>query len=135
MQIRTVLISLVAILPSFHSPPNHLRAQMLTPAIDRDDEPFCYFSQPTDVIGVMDGKEGTLVSPEGYLYTGFGELIFFTGNPPEPVRQRVKTLYKGYLPIIEYQFDRDGVRYRFSMFAATLDGKPESLHEFHSCAG
>jgi len=103
-----------------------LNAQMLDPAIDRNDEPFCYYSRPTDVIGVMDGRWGTLVSPEGYLYTGFGELMFFTGNPPEPVHQRVKTLYKGYLPVIEYKFERDGVMYQFTMFAATLDGKPES---------
>jgi len=103
-----------------------LRAQMLDPSMDRDDEPFCYFSQPTDVIGVMDGREGTLVSPEGYLYTGFGELMFFTGNPPVPVRQRVKMLFRGYLPIIEYEFGRDGIHYHFTMFAATLDAHPES---------
>ena len=106
--------------------PGPLNAQMLDPGIDRNNEPFCYFSRPTDEIGVMDGRSGTLVSPEGYLYTGFGELMFFTGNPPEPVRQRVKTLYKGYLPIIEYTFDRDGMQYHCTMFAATLDGRPES---------
>ena len=101
-------------------------AQMVHPSIDRDDEPFCYYSRPTDVIGVMDGREGTLVSPEGYLYTGFGELMFFTGNPPEPASQRVKTLYKGYLPIIEYPFEKEAIRYQFTMFATTLDGRPES---------
>src|SRR5437870_13203200 len=106
--------------------PLRIPAQMIDPAIDRDGEPFCYFSEPTDVIGVMDGRWGTLVSPEGYLYTGFGELMFFTGDPPEPVRQRVKTLSKEYLPIVEYRVDRGGVRYRFAMFAATLDGRPES---------
>jgi hypothetical protein len=101
-------------------------AQMVDPSIDKDDEPFCYFSKPTDVIGVMDGREGTEITPEGYLYTGFGELMFFTGNPPEPVNQRVKTLYNGYLPIIEYTFIRGDIQYRFMMFAATLDGDPES---------
>jgi hypothetical protein len=106
--------------------PAVLRAQMLDPAIDRDGEPFCYFSQPTDVIGVMDGPEGTLVTPEGYLYTGSCELMFFTGNPPEPVRQRVKTLERGYLPIINYSFSRDGIHFDVSAFAATLDGLPES---------
>ncbi len=101
-------------------------AQMLSPAIDREDEPFCYFSKPTDVIGVMDGKEGTLVSPEGYFYTGGGELMFFTGNPPEPVNQRVKTLMNGYLPVVQYQFERGGFSYEVRAFAATLDGNPES---------
>lgn len=102
-----------------------LSAQMLDPAIDRDDEPFCYFSQPTDVIGVMDGKEGTLITPEGYLYTGSAEMMFFTGNPPVPVNQRVKTL-EHHAPVLRYMFVRDGIRYEISAFAATLDGNPES---------
>lgn len=102
----------------------NLHAQMLDPAIDRDDEPFSYLSQPTDVIGVMDAPAATLVTPEGYLFTGFGELMFFTGNPPVPVQQRVKTLMRDYLPVIEYGFRKQGVFYQFTMFAATLDGSP-----------
>jgi hypothetical protein len=102
------------------------RGQMLNPSIDKPGEPFCYFSQPTDVIGVMDGTEGTLVTPEGYLYTGSGELMFFTGNPPSPLVQRVKTLERGYLPIVQYAFEQDGMRYTVAAFAATLDGRPES---------
>lgn len=101
-------------------------AQMLDPAIDREDEPFCYFSKPTDVIGFMDNPVGTLVSPEGYLYTGSSELMFFTGSPLQPVNQRVKTLLRGYLPVIEYQFEQYGIQYHLEMFAATLDGKAES---------
>ena len=101
-------------------------AQMVDPAIDRDDEPFSYFSQPTDVIGVMDARAGTLVSPEGYFYTGFGELMLFTGNPPVPVQQRVKTLLHGYLPVVQYSYKKDSIEYQVTAFAATLDGKPES---------
>lgn len=99
---------------------------MIDPSIDKENEHFSYFMYPTDVIGVMDGREGTLVSPEGYLYTGSCELMFFTGNPPEPINQRVKTLLDGYLPVINYEFVRGGINYHFQTFAATLDGKPES---------
>jgi hypothetical protein len=99
-------------------------AQMVSPDIDRPGEPFSYFSQPTDVIGVMDAPTATLVSPEGFFYTGYGELMFFTGNPSRPIHQRVKTLERGYLPIIHYSFTRDGIEYRFTAFAATLDGTP-----------
>lgn len=106
--------------------PLSLRAQMVDPAIDRAGEPFSYYSKPTDVLGVMDGRWGTLVSPEGFLYTGYGELMFFAGNPVHPIEQRVKTLRRGYLPVIEYTYAEAGVRYSFEMFAATLDGKPES---------
>ena len=100
--------------------------QMVDPAIDRSDEPFSYFAKPTDVLGVMDAREGTLVTPEGYLYCGAGELIFFTGNPPVPVEQRVKTLRDGYLPVIEYKYHKDGIDYFFTMVAVTLNGNPGS---------
>jgi hypothetical protein len=100
-------------------------AQMLDPAMDRPDEPFSYLSKPTDVIGVMDARAATMVTPEGYLYTGFGELVFFTGNPPTSVNQRVKTLLNGWLPVIQYSFEDRGIRYHITAFAATLDGKPD----------
>jgi hypothetical protein len=99
-------------------------AQMVSRSIDRPGEPFSYFSKPTDVIGVMDAPTATLVGPEGFFYTGYGELMFFTGNAPEPIHQRIKTLERGYLPIIHYGFTRDGIEYRFTAFAATLDGTP-----------
>ena len=101
-------------------------AQMIDPAIDRDGEPFSYFSKPTDVIGVMDAGAGTLISPEGYLYTGFGELMFFAGNPPQPLHERVKTLYRGYLPVVQYTYSDHDIEYAVTAFAATLDGNPES---------
>lgn len=122
---KPVPLLVLAIVAFLTAAPSYVGAQMLDPAMDRPDEPFCYFSHPTDVIGVMDGRMASLVSPEGYLYTGFTELMFFTGNPPEPVGQRVKTLLDGYLPVNEYRFERGGVKYAFRMFAATLDGNPE----------
>ena len=104
----------------------NLTAQMLNPAIDDPKEPFCYFSKPTDQIGVMDGREGTLISPEGYLYTGSGEMMFFIGNPPVPTEKRVKTLLNGYLPVVRYSIENSGFQYEWTIFAATLDGNPDS---------
>jgi len=101
-------------------------AQMMNPDIDKPGEPFSYFAFPVDVIGLMDCREGTEITPEGYLYTGYGELLFFYGSPPQPVNQRIKTLYKGYLPIIQYSFIKEDVRYSLTLFAYTLDGTPES---------
>lgn len=105
-------------------PPLVLSAQMVNPSIDAGSGLFSYYSKPTDEIGVMDAPSGTLVSPEGFLYTGYGELMFFTGDPAVPINQRVKTLLRGYLPVIQWGFVRDGIRYKFECFAATLDGKP-----------
>lgn len=99
--------------------------QMVSPKIDRPNQPFNYFSQPSDEIGVMDAPEATEITPEGYLYTGFGELMFFTGPDDTPVHQRLRTLERGYLPIDHCTWKQDGIAYHFTMFAATLDGTPE----------
>src|ERR1035441_4085526 len=105
--------------------PFRLHAQMVPPSIDKPGQPFSYFSKPTDEIGMMDAEAATEITPEGYLRTGFGELMFFTGPELEPTSVRVRTLEEGSLPIIHYDFAQQGVIYRFTMFAATVDGKPE----------
>src|SRR5512137_377809 len=69
---------------------------MLDPGVDTPGEPFSYFWHPTDVIGTLYAPVASEVTPEGYVYTGFGELMFFVGIPPEPVNGLIKTLYSGY---------------------------------------
>jgi hypothetical protein len=96
-----------------------LHAQMVSPSIDRPGEPFSYFSKPVDEIGVPDAEAATEITPEGYLRTGFGELMFFAGPELEPTSVRIGTLEEGRLPIVHYLFERDGVTYRFTLFAAT----------------
>lgn len=102
-----------------------VRAQMVSPSIDKPGQPFSYFSKPTDEIGMMDAEAATEVTPEGYLRTGYGELMFFSGPELQPTSVRIRTLEQGRLPIMHYQFARDGIVYRFTLFAATLSGKPE----------
>ena len=96
---------------------------MLDPAIDEPGKPFSYFWHPTDVIGSLYAPVASEVTPEGYVYTGFGELMFFTGLPARPVEVRIKTLHRGYLPIFRYDLVDRGIRYTFTIFAAEL-GKP-----------
>lgn len=93
---------------------------MVNPAMDTGPGPFSYYSRPTDEIGVMGGR-GTEITPEGYLYTGYGELMFLVGPTLTPVSQRVRTLVDGWLPVLQYEVRRGGVAYRFTMFATTLD--------------
>ena len=107
--------------------PGQISGGMLDPGLDVPGEPFSYFWHPTDVIGTLYAPVATEVTPEGYLYTGFGELMFYVGNPPEPIDQRIKTLYKDYLPIVQYHFQRKGVTYNFTLFAANLGGGLEGL--------
>lgn len=100
---------------------------MVSPRIDeKSGEPFSYFSKPTDELGMMDAKVATEVTPEGYLYTGFGELMFFAGIEQIPIQQRIRTLEEGFLPIIHYTYRQEGIVYHFTMFAATLNDVPES---------
>src|SRR5271166_3859849 len=100
-----------------------VHAQMVSPSIDRPGQPFSYFSRPTDEIGVMGAEAATEITPEGYLRTGFGELMFFAGPELEPTSVRIRTLEQGHLPVVHYEFARDGITYLFTLFAATLDGK------------
>ena len=102
------------------------RPPMVDPAIDVGGEPFCYFSRPTDQLGVMDGEHGFQVTAEGWLYTRRAEVVFMAGPDLAPVCQRIRTLRDGRLPVLEYAVTRNGVRYGWTMFAATLDGDPLS---------
>ena len=105
-----------------------VRSQMVNPSIDHPGEPFSYFSHPTDEIGMMDAEAATEITPEGYLRTGFAEIMFFAGPELEPTNVRIRTLESGKLPIVHYEFKRDGLVYYFSMFTATQsihDGTPE----------
>src|ERR1039458_715151 len=98
-----------------------LHAQMVSPSIDQPGQPFSYFSKPTDEIGVMGAEAATEITPEGYLRTGFGELMFFAGPELEPTSVRTRTVEQGNLPIVHYEFARDGIVYSFTLFAATFN--------------
>jgi hypothetical protein len=93
---------------------------MVDPSMDSSEEPFCYFEHPTDIIGTWLAPVASEITPEGFIYTGFGELMFFIGNPAEPVCVRNRTLLNGYLPIVEFELSRHMVRYKFTLFAADL---------------
>src|SRR5208283_2081278 len=98
-----------------------LHAQMVSPSIDRPGQPFSYFSKPTDEMGMMDAEAATEITPEGYLRTGFGELMFFAGPELEPASVRIRTLEQGHLPVFHYEFERDGIAYRFTLFTYATD--------------
>jgi hypothetical protein len=97
-----------------------IHAQMVNPDIDRPDQPFSYFSQPTDIVGVMNAPSATEITPEGFLYTGYGELMFFTGPERKPISARIRTLEHGYLPIVSYTVEEEGIEYRFTVLAAQI---------------
>lgn len=95
--------------------------QMVSPSIDLPDQPFSYFSKPTDEIGLIGADAATEITPEGYLRTGYAELMFFSGPDQEPTNVRIRTLEQGHLPIVHYEFTRDGIAYRFTIFEDKID--------------
>ena len=82
--------------------------------------PFSYFSQPCMALGVKDHTDAFAVYEDTWDKT-----LFFTGERPRILQKRVKTLHRGYLPIIECTETRDGIRYDVQAFGDTLSGKPE----------
>ena len=98
---------------------------MVNPNIDRQPGPFSYYSHSVDEIGVMDAPVGTEITPQGSLYTGYGELVFLTG--PEMSRigplsdARIRTLEQGYIPVVHMRHAQQGIEYSFTFFTAKLD--------------
>lgn len=95
---------------------------MVNPDIDQQPGPFSYYSHSVDEIGVMDAPLATEITPEGSLYTGYGELVFLTGPEMSRIAPRIRTLEQGYIPIVHMQHTHDGIKYRFTFFTAKLDG-------------
>ncbi|MGO8736577.1 MAG: hypothetical protein ACLQVM_27725 [Terriglobia bacterium] len=99
--------------------------QMADPALDEPGQPFTYASAPTDQMTVLDAPLGTEITPEGYLYTGYGELMFLMGNPPKAASQRTRTLEKGYLPVFHYAYRDGALQYELTTFAHSSPVKGE----------
>ena len=94
---------------------------MVNPDIDQQPGPFSYYSHSVDEIGVMDAPLATEITPEGSLYTGYGELVFLTGPEMSRIAPRIRTLEQGYIPIVHMQHTQAGIEYRFTFFTAKLD--------------
>jgi hypothetical protein len=96
-------------------------APMVNPNIDQQPGPFSYYSHSVDEIGVMDAALATEVTPEGSLYTGYGELVFLTGSGMSRIAPRIRTLEQGYIPVVHMQHTQEGIEYGFTFFTAKLD--------------
>lgn len=118
--------------------PTHPIAQDHADAMIRQElsEPFSYFRAPTDQLGFKDSPKAIVVTYDGAFVSAYGELSFYAGAPSSvrPISQRVKTLFENYLPIIQFGFDRDGLRYDFEGFAAPVGLNPRAnLVAFIQC--
>ncbi len=100
--------------------PPHVTA-MADPAMDRD-EPFDYFQKPVAILGTKEHPGFSLVTSEGYLNTGWAEIMFLGGADLAPLSCRVKSLTAEGLPLVRYRTNVDGVDYAFETFAFPAAG-------------
>lgn len=103
-----------------------LEAQMANPDIDQPGESFSWPACSTDQIALQNAASGTEITPEGYLYTGYGEMTFSIGNPSQPAYQRIRTLDSGYLPIVHYSYSEGSIRYRLTAFTGSYPAESGS---------
>ena len=79
------------------------------------DEPFDYFRNNWNVIGLKDYDRGTRVTPENRLVLADGEVRLRFGEKRTPLsRRQTKTLLNGWMPVILIQAEEGPVHYEFS---------------------
>ncbi|MCP4639344.1 MAG: hypothetical protein GY851_02870 [bacterium] len=93
---------------------------MFNPALDRPGEEWCYAAQSTTVIGMPFVPEPVQVTYDGAIYTRYAELAFFYGESSTPVMARNKTFKDGWIPVVEYAWNDEGVAYDLEIFSAEL---------------
>ncbi len=117
--LRIVVLLLALALPTAFA--HLLNAQTPSPSAATRSQPSSWFNRQTGEIGVTGFENTTGITPEGYLRTGFEELMFFSGPDLEPTRVSGHILEQRGLPIVHYTFERDGITYSFSIFAGNVD--------------
>jgi hypothetical protein len=123
LRLTVLLFALLA----FPAPFAHFaRAQAVSnppdsPSIAKPGQPSSDSSKAAEQFGPIGSGASTEITPEGYLSTGFEEMMFFSGPDLDPANAHIRALGQSQPPIVHYQFDRDGIKYRFTVFAAKID--------------
>jgi len=88
----------------------------------RADEPFDYFRNSWNVIGLKDYQDGARVTPENkVMLAEKGEVrIRFGGDLSALGRAQTKTLMDGWLPIVLLAAEDGAVRYDFTLWSTPL---------------
>ena len=100
--------------------------EMADESLDNPEKEWCYLAKSTTVIGVPFQPDVTQVTYDGALFTKYAELSFFYGKDKKPVMARQKTFLEGWIPVVQYDWTEEGIRYGLEMFSARLDGENES---------
>ena len=85
-------------------------------------EPFDYFRNSWNVIGLKDYERGTRITPDNQLLlAGKDRVTIAVGSPLAPLsRRQTKTLLQGWLPVIQVTTSAGDIRYEFLFWATPL---------------
>ena len=83
---------------------------------------WSYLNHPTDQLGVPGVLAGVEVTPEGGLFTGWGEATFRFGPALTTWRQPQRTLAENRWPVLTAVRRRDGVSYELTVLCDMVDG-------------
>jgi len=86
--------------------------------------PYGFLATPTDQLAVPGHLAGFEITPEGFVYGGYGELVLRAGPRLVGLRAPVRTLHGGRYPLMTYGQRIAGVRYVVSAFASVSAGQP-----------
>lgn len=84
---------------------------------------WSYLNHPTDQLGVPGVLAGVEVTPEGGLFTGWGETTFRFGPGLTTWRQPRRTLAEDRWPVLSSVRRRDGVSYTLTVFCDLVEGR------------
>ena len=83
---------------------------------------WSYLNHPTDQLGVPGVLAGVEVTPEGGLFTGWGETTFRFGPALTSWRQPQRVLAEGRWPVLTAVRRRDGISYELTVFCDMVNG-------------
>jgi hypothetical protein len=95
-------------------------------------EPFDYFRNSWNVIGLKDYERGTRITPDNQLLlAGKDRVTISVGNPPTPLsRRQTKTLLEGWLPIVLVTTSAGDVRYELLFWVTPLPAAADRERAF-----
>ncbi|HIQ22473.1 MAG TPA: hypothetical protein EYH34_14715 [Planctomycetes bacterium] len=108
--------------PSRPSPDRSPGNATVTETDGQSEEPFDYFRNSWNVIGLRDYEHGTRITPDNVLELAEGRQVRLRiGRNLIPLsRRQTKTLYEGWMPIVLLQTTDGAVEYRFRLWATPL---------------
>jgi hypothetical protein len=97
--------------------------KMYDPKNDQNDKEWCYAAKSTTVIGLPFMSDPVQITYDGAIYTKYAELDFFYDADLKPLLARNKRFYKGWMPIVQYDWQGDnGIDYDIEIFSSEMPG-------------